>query len=129
MSSSNKDFGKRGELLAAKLLKKDGYKIIEMNYRSRFGEVDIIAREGDVLVFVEVKTRSSLDFGSPGEAVTEKKKGHIIQSAQDFLVRFEGMSVPEVRFDVVSLVIDKDAKGSGVDSEIIRDAFDAEGYW
>ncbi len=129
MSSSNKDFGKRGELEAARLLKKDGYKIIEMNYRSRFGEVDIVARDGDVLVFVEVKTRSSLDFGSPKEAVGEKKKGHIIQSAQDFLVRFDALGVPEVRFDVVSLVLDKDAEGEGFESEIIKGAFDAEGYW
>ena len=63
-----------------------------------------------IKVFYNRHRVSSLDFGSPGEAVTEKKKGHIIQSAQDFLVRFGGMSVPEVCFDVVSLVLGKDAK-------------------
>ncbi len=129
MSSSSKDFGKRGELYAERLLKKNGYKILDMNYRSRFGEVDIIARDVDTLVFVEVKTRSSLDFGSPGEAVGEKKREHIIRAAQDFLIRFDDTGVPEVRFDVVSLLLKKGAEDEVFESEIIKDAFDAEGYW
>ena len=77
MSKHKQEIGKKGETVAVRYLKKQGYRIIEQNYRSKAGEIDIIAREKQSLVFVEVKTRSSRSFGSPKWAITAKKtKGH-----------------------------------------------------
>ena len=69
----NRKKGMRGERLAAKYLKRCGYKIVERNFKCPFGEVDIIARQGDVLAFVEVKARSSEDYGTPSQAVNRQR--------------------------------------------------------
>ena len=66
-----------GEKLAADFLTKQGYEIIETNFRCREGEVDIIAKDGDYLVFIEVRTKSSRMFGSPEESITARKKEHL----------------------------------------------------
>jgi putative endonuclease len=77
--------GKEGEMLAKQFLKKKGYSILQENYRTPFGEIDIIAKEKDVLVFVEVKTRTDLAFGSPFEAVNQRKKEKIRKVASSFM--------------------------------------------
>jgi len=77
-----KNLGKLGEELATKELRKNEYKILERNFSSKFGEVDIIAQEGDFLVFVEVKTRWSKKFGLPEEAITPWKIKRIIKTSQ-----------------------------------------------
>jgi putative endonuclease len=77
--------GRAGELKAAEFLKKAGYKIIKKNYRTPFGEIDIIALDGETLVFVEVKTRSSDDYGAPSEAVNQKKQEKYVRTALSFL--------------------------------------------
>ena len=78
-----KELGQKGEETAALYLRRKGYKIIEQNYRySRLGEIDLIAQEGKDLVFVEVKTRSSLSFAEPEEAVNYQKQKRIIKLAQ-----------------------------------------------
>lgn len=93
-------FGQSGEKKAAKYLQKKGYSILERNFRSRFGEIDIIAEKDGVTVFVEVKTRSTEAYGKGFESVRPDKQGKLIKTAQHY------MSVNgecPARFDVVSI--------------------------
>lgn len=110
--------GDKGEGLAEKFLRKNGYRIRERNYRTRIGEIDIIADDGDTLVFVEVKTRESIACGLPFEAVTSVKKRKIAGSALLYLKRLK--EVPPCRFDVVSIYYDNGRP----EFELIRDAFE-----
>jgi putative endonuclease len=108
--------GDLAEAQAAAFLSTLGYRIQTKNYRSRFGEIDIIAWEGKTLCFVEVKSRASLDFGSPAEAVNHTKQQKIIKSAAHYLsTQFEDQNIA-CRFDVVS-VVDKQLP------DLIRNAF------
>jgi len=93
-------FGKSGEKKAASFLKKKGFKILEMNYRCRFGEIDIVAKDGDTVVFVEVKTRSTAQFGMGYESVNSRKQEKLTASAQHYIAE-KGES--PARFDVVSI--------------------------
>ena len=87
--------------MAAKFLRRSGYKILERNYRSPFGEVDIIAGKGDVVAFVEVKTRSSDRFGSPSEAVDRRRMERYVNAARFY---FSGREIGcTVRFDVIEV--------------------------
>lgn len=96
--------GKIGEDLAAARLEQQGYEILERNvHASHYGEIDLIAREADDLVFVEVKLRRSLDAGYPEEAVTQKKLQHLIKAAQWYVTR-HGCGDHPWRIDVVGLV-------------------------
>ena len=95
-------FGKQGEDLAEKYLKKKGYTIVERNYRCAGGEVDLIAIDRRVIVFVEVKTRAGDGFGSPVEAVEFYKKRKMIQAAQYFLHQ-KKLHQRDARFDVVGI--------------------------
>lgn len=113
--------GKFGERHAVKYLRKRGYVIVERNYRTPFGEIDIIAREGDVLAFVEVKTRSSRTFGLPQEAVDLRKRRQIIRTARAFL-REQGEPSIFCRFDVLALEADRGGNVRRV--QLIRGAFD-----
>lgn len=110
--------GDKGEGLAARFLRNNGYKIIEQNYRTRTGEIDIIALDGEILVFVEVKTRESLHYGHPFESVTRHKRRKISNAAMLYLKRLKHL--PPCRFDVVSIY---HAKGRP-ELELIRDAFE-----
>ena len=92
----------RGENAAARYLRQIGYKIILRNYRSPLGEIDIIARDGDTLVFVEVKTRA-YDDPTPEEQVNPTKQHQITKAAKTYLNRY-GSSQPPARFDVVAVV-------------------------
>lgn len=85
MASQKQSLGRWGEDVAAQYLENLGYVILERNVRSEFGEIDLLARQGSVLVFVEVKARSSNDFGYPEEAVTETKQQHLLDAAQNYL--------------------------------------------
>ena len=82
---SSKALGDRGEAYAANYLRQNGYRILTCNYRTKIGEIDLIAEDQDTLVFIEVKTRSSLRYGMPAEAVNYKKKQKIIQTAYWYL--------------------------------------------
>lgn len=93
--------GNRGEELAVKYLKKRGFKILERNFRTPLGEIDIIAEDRQILVFVEVKTRSDDSFGHPFEAVDNRKRERMKRIALLYL-KDSGMERP-VRFDVVSV--------------------------
>ncbi|MBF0520470.1 MAG: YraN family protein [Nitrospirae bacterium] len=99
----NLETGKLGEALAEKFLKKSGYKILERNYRNKVGEIDIIAKEGDCIVFVEVKTRQGDTFGMPVEAVNAAKRRKIKSTALMYMKTFK--TEPMVRFDVISVMI------------------------
>lgn len=99
----NKAFGRAGEALAVEYLLKKGYEVIETNYVTKFGEVDIICRHGHVNVFVEVKRRKNLKMGRPAEAVNYYKKMHIIRSAYMYAKRFRMIEQP-MRFDIIEIV-------------------------
>ncbi|MBF0487994.1 MAG: YraN family protein [Nitrospirae bacterium] len=93
--------GKYGEWLAARYLKKGGYVILRRCYRNPLGEIDIIAMDGEQLVFVEVKTRTSGEFGEPCEAIDYKKRRKIINAARLYLRRRGGNVA--VRFDLIGV--------------------------
>ncbi|MBN1446097.1 MAG: YraN family protein [Candidatus Omnitrophica bacterium] len=95
--------GNDGEALAVEFLKKHGYKIVCRNFTSRRGEIDIVAKDGQYLVFIEVKTRTSPDFGYPSEAVTRQKAERIRKTALYYLMTNRMDNIP-FRFEVVSLL-------------------------
>lgn len=95
-----------GESGAVKLLEDKGLKIIERNYRTRAGEIDIVAKDGDTYVFVEVKARAGAEFGHPGEAVTPSKMYKIAGAAKQWLAEHGVRSRP-CRFDVVTVLGEK----------------------
>jgi|Wag4MinimDraft_12_1082652.scaffolds.fasta_scaffold00024_18 putative endonuclease len=94
--------GNAGEQKAAAFLKKEGYQIIEKNYRTPFGEIDIIALQNETLVFIEVKSRSSRQFGTGAESVDRRKQYKIIKSAQVYIKKFY-QHEQKCRFDVISI--------------------------
>lgn len=97
-------FGSSAEDFALKLLRSLGYKILEKNFRSRFGEIDIIAKQEDTLIFVEVKARKSVRFGFPEEAVTREKLRRIRLTGEYYFATHKNLPQKQ-RIDVVSLVI------------------------
>lgn len=99
---STKQTGDAGEELACKFLKKQGFEILERNFRIRGGEIDIVAKDKDDLVFVEVKTRYSHEFGGPAEAVTPWKIHFLIKACQFYLAK-HGMLDKPYRIDVVAI--------------------------
>jgi len=112
--------GARGEKLACTFLRRGGYKILYRNFRARHGgEVDIVCRDRDTLVFVEVKTRTREDFGRPVEAVNAPKRKLISRGALAWLQLLDNPDVL-VRFDVVEIVLAEDGQPR---FELIRDAF------
>lgn len=114
--------GRIGEEAAALHLKRQGYRILARNYRTGFADVDLIARRGTTLVFVEVKTRSSLRFGAPVEAVSTEKQRRLSKVALDYMLQ-HSLEGHEARFDVVSVLLDR--AGSLVRIEVLENAFDA----
>ena len=104
----NKRLGRLGEDVAARYLVSRGYEIIARNWTCQAGEADIIARDDDILVFAEVKTRSSTEKGFPSEAVDSKKRGKYLKIAELFISRYDVGDV-QVRFDVMALVVTDNA--------------------
>ena len=97
--------GKKGEELAAKHLIKNGYKILERNFRKPYGEIDIIAQKGENIVFVEVKTRKNDSYGTPSEFVTVKKQSRIKKAAYTYIQ--ENDLDAEFTFDIIEVYLDK----------------------
>lgn len=120
MSEARIALGKSGEDLACRELERRGYAIVARRFRVRSGELDIVARDGGVLVFVEVKTRSGKRFGEASEAVTATKQRRIALLANEYLLRHRMSDCP-CRFDVVAVHLE----GGAPAVEIIRNAFDA----
>lgn len=120
MSEERLLLGRWGEEQAARYLRRRGMKILERNFRTPVGEIDIIARQGRTIVFVEVKTRSGEQYGLPQEAVGAAKQRQILRTAQWYLGQFAGEGL-QPRFDVVA-VLRRGRKGQ---IEHIADAFGA----
>lgn len=110
--------GRRGEDLAVAFLRQRGYRIIECNFRTRLGEIDIVADDSGTLVFVEVKSRSTTMFGYPAEAVTATKQRQLSKVALEYLAGLNRPDVP-ARFDVVAILM-----GKKPEIELIRNAFE-----
>ena len=95
-------FGKEGEEAAAAFLKKKGYRILEMNFRTKTGEIDIVAEHKRTVAFIEVKTRSKLNYGQPETAVNEAKQRKLFRVAELFLAKHKITERP-CRFDIVAI--------------------------
>ena len=121
MSKQNLYLGRNGEDIAADFLKKSGYKILVKNYKTRLGEIDIIAKDKDTLCFVEVKTRSSDRFGLPQEAVSGFKQRQLTRVALSFL-KEKKLLEQKARFDVISIMCSDDSGGVN----LIKDAFEID---
>jgi len=100
--TSRREFGLWGENIAANYLKKNGYEIVDRNVYTKYGEIDLVVRQGHCTVFVEVKTRSSTSFGLPEEAITEQKQVHLLESAQAYLQMHPKLS-GDWRIDVIAV--------------------------
>jgi len=111
---NNIEFGRLGEEKAIEFLKKKGYKILERNYKTKIGEIDIIAKKNKKIIFIEVKTRSSYNFGRPEESVNEKKLKKIESVAQIYL-QSQKINLP-YSFEVLSILKD----GEKFNFEIIQ---------
>lgn len=110
--------GRRGEDRAAEFLRRQGFTILSRRYQTRHGEIDLIAREGDALCFIEVKTRSGDEFGDPAEAITPAKQKRLALAAQSYLAEKKALGAA-VRFDVVAVRVD----GGRFACELLRGAF------
>ncbi len=114
-----RDTGILGEKLARDFLKKQGYQILETNYRCPEGEIDIVARHKDCLVFIEVRTKKSLEFGSPEESITPAKQARMRATAAHYQQTHHDLP-PQWRIDVVAIELDPKGKPSRI--EIIENA-------
>lgn len=119
MLNKQQQFGKKSESMAVKHLKKHGYRILEQNYRNGLGEIDIIAKENDTIVFVEVKARRTDHFGNPKYGVTPKKQQKISMVALSYL-KNNCPKAEKARFDVVAISTTKDIP----QIEIVKNAFE-----
>ena len=115
--SKHNELGKKGEQLAVDFLIGKGYTIIERNYRFDRAEVDVIARKGDILSVVEVKTRSTSDFGNPQDFVKPKQIKNLVKAVNEYVN--ENVLDVEVQFDIIAIVKNK----GNFDIEHIQDAF------
>jgi len=118
MTHARQEFGLAGEELACEALERHGYAIVDRRYRTKHGELDIVARHGEYLVFVEVKARQDGSFGDPEEAVTMQKQQRMVWMAADYLARNQ-LSDVACRFDVVGINTATDPPGI----TLIEDAF------
>lgn len=114
---SARALGARGEAIAAAWLEEHGYRVLDRNFRTRFGEIDLIARQGRELVFIEVKTRRGRRFGTPAEAVDARKRRCWMLAAEVYLARRGRPGVP-FRFDFVGV----DLSGDAPRVELVPDA-------
>lgn len=109
MKGQNKNTGKKGEELALAELLKRGYRLVESNFGNRFGEVDLVMRDGEVIVFVEVKTKVGDLFGAPEEMVDRRKLARVRRMGEVFVVE-RGVKDAACRIDVVAVVLSSSSK-------------------
>ena len=121
MTTQKSQLGQVGENTAVDFLENHGYHVLRRNFRNKLGEIDIIAKDGDTICFIEVKTRRTDTFGSPLESVTAAKQRKIIHVALSYL-KNQGRSEANARFDVVSVTLG-DEESPQV--EIVKNAFEA----
>ena len=120
--TSKMALGERGEKFAARYLRRHGYRILVRRFKTRAGEIDIVCRQGEWLVFVEVKTRKSDDYGAPSEAVTKEKQKHMSRVALDYLRLLDNPRI-HFRFDIVEVIL-QDGARKPADIRLIQNAFD-----
>ena len=120
MTMERQALGRQGEEAAAAELERLGYAVLERRYRTRHGEIDIVAEDGETVVFVEVKARITGERGTAAEAVTVEKQRRLVAMARDYLSRHR-LTARRCRFDVVAL----DGAGEGQRLVVYRGAFDA----
>ena len=118
MNKYKQQFGRRGEALAEEYLKRKGFQIIKKNYRSGHKEIDLIAKEGNTIVFVEVKAGRSKSFGAPHERVDLRKQRNLIDAANDFIQK-EEVGDCDFRFDVLAITYGRGKE----DIDHIKNAF------
>lgn len=111
------ELGKKGEQLAVDFLLRENYKIVERNYRFDKAEVDIIAKKDNILAIIEVKTRSTKDFGNPQDFVKPKQIKNLVKAVNEYVI--ENNLESEVRFDIIAIVKEK----SGFSIEHLENAF------
>ena len=119
MTHERQKTGQLGEDAAVRFLQAKGYKILERNFRCSFGEMDIIARQGDELVFIEVRSRRSEGFGDPAESVGAVKQRKLSRIALHYLQKHDLLDT-KARFDVLGIRV----RPEGQEIELVRDAFD-----
>ena len=119
MQTPTQQYGKKSENDAVRYLKKNGYRIIEKNYRTRLGEIDIIAKDGKTIVFVEVKARRSIRYGHPKWAITPKKKRNMSMVALHYL-KSTRQNKAKARFDVITIHPEENS----MRIELIKNAFE-----
>lgn len=100
-------FGQESEQLAVKFLKQRGYIILARRFRTKLGEIDIVARDEDAIVFIEVRSRNSDEFGAPYESVDRRKQRHIINAAFIYLAKHK-LEDAQMRFDIISVLAYRD---------------------
>jgi len=120
------EVGRLGEKAARKFLKKRGYRIRETGFRCPHGEIDIVARQKDYLVFVEVRTKTSPDFGSPEESITQAKKKKLIASALTYNSTHQKLP-PLWRIDFVAVELDDRGKAKRID--LIENAVEGDSHF
>ncbi|MFU8796959.1 MAG: YraN family protein [Dehalococcoidia bacterium] len=120
---NRQEVGKLGEQAAQRHLKKNGYRIRETGFRCRYGEIDIIAQKKDCIVFVEVRARTGLDFGSPEESLTGAKKKRLVASALAYTSTHQDLP-PQWRIDVVAVEFDDRGKVKRI--ELIENAVEQD---
>ncbi len=133
MIGRKRTVGEQAEHDACRLLRKHGLKIRERNYRTKRGEIDIIAEDGSTLVFVEVRLRSNSTYGGPAESITPRKQQRIIYASQHYLQKERIADSQSCRFDTICITaqsyISAQSKSATVDAEWIKDAFSGGDGW
>lgn len=119
MTTRTDELGKKGEKIARKFLRRQGYRIRAMNYRCPYGEIDIIAQQRNTICFVEVRTLSSGKYGPPFETLTHRKKRHLCRAARHYLHKYNLMD-RDWRFDFVGIIL---AEKCPPEIELVKDAF------
>ncbi len=119
MTSPRQGLGQRGEELARRRLESLGYIILGKNHRTKQGEIDLIAKYEETLVFVEVRTKRGVSFGSPEESITPSKRAHLIASAQEYM---DHESLPECDWRIDLVAVEMDSSGRLRRIEVIENA-------
>lgn len=120
----SRDTGQAAERRALDYLTQQGLKLVVANYRSRFGEIDLILRDGEVLVFAEVRMRKNADYGGAGASITATKQSRLIKTANQYLTQFA--RPPQCRFDAVLLRSASIGAPNNDAIEWIKNAFDSD---
>ena len=124
MYSENRMIGTQGEKLAEQYLKENGYEIIDRNFYCRFGEIDIIAKYNEEVIFVEVKTRKQIRYGNAAESVTRIKQNHIYKASEMYIYLHNLYNVP-ISLDVIEVYLfdDKENRVEHIKNAIISDPY------